>query len=390
MRNAPLLLVVTMLSCSHADDWSIVEETTAAGVPHVVNTPPASGIEPTWDIIEEYRIGSVEGGGPASFGNIKAFAVLADERIAVLDAQAQEIRIFGADGKYQRTMGRRGAGPGELADANGFVVGRDGLIRVNDPRNKRLSFFHPDSGFVRSVPADIRSYGYLWDAVIDSADHIWETGYVMTANERFDAVKGYDPQGMWTDTIRQPQAAEADALAGVYSWQRGTSRGFTQVPFFPRPVVVKDPRRGFWVKPPNQNNYRIMRTTFTGDTTLIFESRRPPAPVSQSARDSAIAEIKKTAGEVDWSRIPDTKPIVQQIYVAADGDVWVKVSAADTLTTFDVFGSDGRYKGTAVTPLRVMRYTSPPVVRNGQFWAVVSDELDVAYIVRGRIVPRND
>jgi hypothetical protein len=62
-------------------------------------------------------------------------------------------------------------------------------------------------------------------------------------------------------------------------------------------------------------------------------------------------------------------------------------TADDSLRTFDVFGSDGRYKGTAVTSLRVTPYREP-IVRGDRFWAVVTDELDVSYVVRGRLVRR--
>ncbi|MGH7467935.1 MAG: hypothetical protein ACRENP_08105 [Longimicrobiales bacterium] len=162
-----------------------------------------------------------------------------------------------------------------------------------------------------------------------------------------------------------------------------------QVPYWPRPSTVMDPQHAWWSKPSHENDYRILRATFTGDTTLIFDSRRPAVPVSSTERDSVIAAIRERAGSnLDWSLIPHTKPIVTQMFVAAEGDVWVKVTTAqDSLNTYDVFGSDGRYKGTAVTALRVMPFLRP-VVRGDRFWAIVRDELDVAYIARGRIVRR--
>jgi hypothetical protein len=380
------LLLLSIAACggSDASDWSIVEQRTPSGVPHVVNTPPASRIEPTWDLQEELRIGEVEGGGPATFGTIKAFAVLPDERIAVLDAQAQEIRIFGADGKHQRTFGRKGSGPGELSDANGLLLGRDGLMRVNDPPNDRMSFFHPDSGFVKSVQQNISGWHYIWNAVIDTADHVWESA-LLASGAGFN---GYNPDGQWADTIRFPARSVAQRVSASYTWSHATGGGGMGIPFFPQPVEGMDPRRAIWAKPSFDNDYRIVRTTFRGDTTLIMESRRPALPVTQNMRDSAIANVRKIAGNQDWSKIPETRPIVQQIFVADNGDVWVKVAASDTLTTFDVFGSNGRYKGTAVTPLRIVRYVSPPVVRSDRFWAVVLDDLDVTYIVRARIVPR--
>src|SRR5687767_1702897 len=114
-----LTLLIAVCACdAGANGWTVVEQKTGSGVPHIVNQPPPAGIEPTWTIEPELRIGALEGDGPDNFGSIKGIAVDDQDRIAVLDAQAQEIRIFGADGKHLRTFGGKGAGPGELADAN--------------------------------------------------------------------------------------------------------------------------------------------------------------------------------------------------------------------------------------------------------------------------------
>lgn len=52
--------------------------------------------------------------------------------------------------------------------------------------------------------------------------------------------------------------------------------------------------------------------------------------------------------------------------------------------TFDVYERDGRYAGTAVTSLDPYAYVDP-VVRDGEFWAIVTDEFDVQYVVRGQL-----
>src|SRR5687767_2115487 len=130
----PLLAAAILAGCeSGSTGWTIVEDKTTAGVTHVVNTPPPTGIAPTWTIEPDLRIGAVEADGPDNFGTIKGIAVDDQGRIAVLDAQAQEVRLFGTDGKHLRTFGRKGGGPGEFGDANGLVFDRDGLIRVHDP-----------------------------------------------------------------------------------------------------------------------------------------------------------------------------------------------------------------------------------------------------------------
>ena len=114
--------------------------------------------------------------------------------------------------------------------------------------------------------------------------------------------------------------------------------------------------------------------------------RRAAAPVTPAERDSSIAALRKLAeSELDWSQIPETKPIVTQLFVADQRDVWVRVTTADSLTAYDVFGDDGHYKGTATLAARPIPFLQP-IVRGDRFYAVITDELDVQYVVRGRLV----
>lgn len=376
-----------------ASGWSVQEDTLPGGAPRVVNLPPAAGIEPRWVVEEELRIGSIDEEGPATFGEVKALAVTGDGRIAVLDARAQEIRVFAPDGEHLHTFGGEGQGPGELSNANGMVLGPDGLLRVNDPRNARLSFFHPDSGFVHSAPLDIQSWGYIWEGAVDSAGRVYEINSGTFDDERWRVVKVYDAQGRWTDTVRL-STYEIDRSSdppGAYRWQSGNRGGMVGVPFYPGGTRALDPRGFFWTSGGGTNDYRIARTTFAGDTTLLFESRRPPEPVSAEERDSAISRLREITGqELDWSRIPAEKPVVQGIFLDASGRPWVRITApGDTLAAWDVFGRDGRYEGTAVTSLRVAPYRDPVVLGN-RLYTVVTDALDVPYVVRARIREAGD
>lgn len=304
----------------------------------------------------------------------------------MLDAQAQEIRIFAPDGAHLRTFGRKSGGPGEMENANGMVLGPDGLIRVNDPGNARISFFHPDSGFVRSHRIEVSSYGWMWDGVVDAAGKVWETHTVILDGELWDVLRAYDPTGNWTDTIRlaKPEEPPPDPPGG-YRWTIPGGVRFAMVPFWPRSAGDYDPRGVFWHKRPNESDYRIFRITPPADTTLVFESRRPAVPVTAAERDSAIAALREQgAPNLDWSKIPAAKPIVQSLFVDESGRVWVRVTTPDTLITYDIYLPDGRYEGTAVTSLNIPTWWQP-LVRGDLFYTIVTDELDVQYVVRARI-----
>lgn len=375
-------------------EWTANVDTLPTGVVQVMNVPPTGEIEPNWIIEPELRIGAPEGGGPEMFGEVKGIAPLPDGRIAVLDAHAQEIRIFGPDGEHLRTLGGQGSGPGELENANGLLVAPDGLIRVNDPANARLSFFHPDDGFVGSERLEISSYGYIWKAVVDPEGHIHEKAGRFRGDERWTVVKTYDAAGKWTDTTWIAPHEEEDLDSNPGLWRYETEGGYRRVavPFWPWEANAFDPRGFFWEKAAHTNDYRIVQTTFEGDTVMILESGRPAPPVTTAERDAAIAALREaTGGEgFDWSHIPAEKPIVEDLFLDAEGRIWVRVAASDTVTTYDIFGRDGRLKGTAVMTLD-LPLSAPipnPVVVDDRFYALDTDEFNVPYVVQARVRER--
>jgi hypothetical protein len=59
------------------------------------------------------------------------------------------VAVFGADGRFARTIGRRGGGPGELSRTRYVAIGDGDSLLVYDSR-QRLSLFAPDATFARS------------------------------------------------------------------------------------------------------------------------------------------------------------------------------------------------------------------------------------------------
>ncbi len=69
---------------------------------------------PTWTVAAkpELRIGT-EGDPPYEFNQVIGVARLADGSIVVANRGTREVRVYGSDGRFQRTFGGKGAGPGE-------------------------------------------------------------------------------------------------------------------------------------------------------------------------------------------------------------------------------------------------------------------------------------
>ena len=97
-------------------------------------------------------------------------------------------------------------------------------------------------------------------------------------------------------------------------------------------------------------------------------------------------------GEWDWSRVPTVRPAVEAIFASAEGNVWIRTPSGGEGALFDVYSRDGEYLGTASPGLGFgpglnLFDRVAPVVRGDLIWLIVTDELDVPYVVRARIAP---
>jgi hypothetical protein len=376
-----------------ADEWQITRATLPGGAAHVVNAPPADEIEPTWGLDEELRIGSVDGADPTVFGMLKGLAVLRDGRIAVLDGQAREIRVFGPDGGHLATHGRAGQGPGEIEDAWGMMRDADDRLWVADSRNGRMSVFDPADGLVRDHPVQVTSWGFWWNGTMTDDGRILLPSYTVGPEAR-EILRVYDGGMNVVDSLplALPRGNPAED-PGTYVFEGGGSRMFTGVPFYPGGERILDPRGGAWSTPRGDPSYRIAHWMPGGDTTLVIETQRPRVAVRAAERDSAIENLRASAARIgaqqaDWSRIPAIKPSIASMFLGDDGRLWVRTHSVAG-TEYDVYERDGAYAGTLATPLDLLSLPAP-VVRGEHVWAVTKDDLDVQYVIRARLVPRSD
>lgn len=396
MRHAIKVGVVVLTTAACADSrsgsgWTTIVDTLPNGAVHVVNTPPGSPEAPPWQLEEELQIGSVDGGDPTTFGELKALVVDSAGRIIVLESQAQEVRVFEKNGRHLATFGGKGGGPGEFENAFGIMQTSEGLLYVPDQRNARMSVLSPDSGFLRSYPLTLLQWGFVWDGVMRQDDHILVPSMVLGTRRGLMRIYSLDMTQVDSVLLPEPAVADRGEPPGAFAWRSvdGRVSGFTGVPFFATGAGFIDTSGEGWSSTPGDPSYRIIRMTVGGDTTLVLETRRSPLLVTGSERDSAMNAIHESLAQygvtrLDASRIPELKPTVLGLFTDDAGDLWVRTSSPDSLRRYDVYSRGGEYRGSVVSSLNVVSYIQP-VVRGDEFHAVVRDELDIPYVVRARI-----
>lgn len=417
-RVVPSLGAGLVMACGGGDGgppeegWIAVVDTVADTV--TVRTVSGSVWGDSATLVPEVRIGVMDGVDEYIIGEPRAIAVTPDGRILLLDTQIPVVRMYGPDGAHLRDVGRAGNGPGEYEGPDGLAVLSDGRILVKDPPNQRITVYDP-SGEYAGEWHHAGGFNTSRRFYVDDQDRSLALTLLERGLSPWDWTFGlirYSPEGEVMDTLPAPVW---DYEAPQLTASREGSSSSRSVPFSPQPHWSFSPR-GVFVGGLS-TEYRV--DVFRQDGTVLrMEREGDPVPVqaveAEEQRRRITLGLQRQYGSWRWNGpdIPETKPPFTDLFVSGEGDVWVlrstegspvmtaseaaeeeRVSGRPVLRyreppAFDVFSADGSFLG----PVRVpesFAMDPEPIVRDGYVWAVVRDELDVASVVRFRLVAPN-
>lgn len=392
--------------------WQAVRDTVGDTV--VVRTVAGSVWGDTARLVEELRIGSLDGEDAYVLGDPVALAV-GNGAVYVLDAQVPAVRAYDTEtGAHLYDIGREGGGPGEYGSPDGIAVLPDGRVLVRDPRTVRINVYAPDG-----TPLD------AWRHPNGGGYHTYRRLYVDTAGTAYAttlldwgvppwewdrALIGVSSQGAVTDTILEPGLLYERADLTAASRGNGASR--RQVPFTGERVWSFSPH-GYTI---GAITSRYAVYLFRPEGVLRVEREPEPVPVlpaeAEERRARITAELQRQYGGWRWNgpEIPETKPPIRTLFADDDGRVWVVVSRPgrpimtrteaeaeaeragrpvlryEEPPAFEVFDADGRFLGPVSAPAQ-LRTDPSPVVRGAMVWGIERDALGVPTVVRYRLVP---
>ena len=344
----------------------------------------------------DVKFGSLEGDDPnVTFGDIRGIQGASDGTIYVLDQQAAEVRVFDSSGEYLRTIVRRGEGPGEIGDANGILLSGDTLLWINDTRQWAIIGVNPAGEEVRRFTKPVMAIIGNWSGVFDNLGRYWRD------TSHSDESPGFPPPpglSSWTErryyksydlssgTVDSVYVGDVPFRIYAYSTPDGRP-GFIPLAFEAFEMVVVNPSGGFWRA--HTASYRIVRTGEGGDTLVVIEAGLPPQPVTDEDRSAYIESIvedrphlRREAEEVA-ALMPDTKPVLDGLFVDDEGRLWVeRVTPKDLPAIYDRYSEDGEYLGS----VRLAFEPAGPIrVRHGNIYTWVVDEFEVPYVVRASV-----
>ncbi len=356
-------------------------------------------------IVEEVRIGGIDGEMEYTFGSVSALAPGPDGSFYVADRQGPVVRKYDADGTHLLDLGRAGQGPGEFSSVDGLGVTDDGRIMIYDGRNARLSWFDADGAFLESVPV-VNGLGGFRGFVSSREGHAYvrvfpESGFTETAD------------GIPADWARILPEGGVERLVAVPPEGREGPRYVIQGHGgFYRPLTrmtlnALGPDGSLYSA--RNDEYRIERRAPDGD---ILEITRNEAPIEATSEEiaqfeafSESAASRPGSDRSDYFPIPETKPFMRELVVDLDGRLWVSryTEAAymeysewerqdreekgrvnhqwRDLQRWDVFDPQGRFLGAVTFPFKTTFMTA----EGDRAWGIRGGEFNEAYVVRWRL-----
>lgn len=403
-KYGPLLACV--LACADSTpegslqgEWQVAES--RVGDTTIVQTTAGSAWG-TAGMIEELRIGRLEGAEHEMFGAIGALAVTPGGEILVYDAQANAVRRYAPTGEHLGTLGRGGSGPGEYQNVAGMAVLTDGRIALNDFGNGRFTLFNAD-GTADTTWVIGGEAATMWPLQPRPNGGVYTHRRVRTGDLLEEALIALDAQGSAQDTVLVPHA---DFEPPWLDARTERSRTGAVVPFTGarhwavtaagEVVIVLGERYAIDLYGPDGTVRRYTRAV-------------APVPVSAAERDAEEANITARLRRVvpDWRwdgpPMPASKAPLTWMHTGLDGTIWVRVAQPGTAipeaertrdrrswvsepVVFEVFEPDGRFLGQVRGP-DGMLLRPHPVLSRHQVWSVVQDGEGANVVVRFRVVP---
>jgi hypothetical protein len=348
---------------------------------------------PQLHAVEDLRIGSVEGDGPDVFGWISGIAVDDAGRILVADMQANEVRVFDAEGAFRFRIGRHGGGPGEFSSPCCLAIAPDGRLWVRDNGNARYVAFEIDADGATAVRTIRMQHS---DANRHVATTFDDAGRLIDIGSRPDPLTGTPrtirfhmmSDGTPAQEVVAPAAPNPDALVHRVPVQTGNATfvRFFHQPFGPRHLLAHGPEGA--IADAVSSAYEVR--WHAADGSLLHVIARPDVvgpsltPEQRQRGDSLIASFAAAAGGPMPFTLPDRQPPIGALRFDASGRLWVQRTAPPgEPRPVDIYDRDGRLAAQLELPAGLdLEYG---VVRPDLLVGVSRDELGVDYLVRLRL-----
>lgn len=376
--TAAVVCVVLSSACGDGGQSDGRPTTAIDTVAGVVTIRHAGHLEP-WGVEPLLAVGTraspAGDPSPVEFGRVRSVIADGTGRLYVADGLALEVRVFGPDGAFLRSLGRRGGGPGEFEGLHGVAWLPDDTLLVADYGNARLARLTTGGEPVGQWP---------WLRITGADRFLFNGGPGEVFTQGYRVRESGAGGGIWVrHTTEGPQDTldipRAEPSPGSKVTCRGAGIGFFDNPYGPRLLAVPAPgseRVMAW-----SSQYRLVFIDPGGDTVRTLTRAVDPLPLPDSLWapvEAGHREFREQWRGADCDGVisrPRHRPTLHDLYFDHHGRMLVEHATPDG-GAFDLFDPDGRRVGTFPAPPD-RDPSVPPFLRDDRLYLVTKDSVDV-------------
>ena len=353
-------------------------------------------------LVVEQRIGAEGQGHEYEFTTISQVSVHRDT-VFVVQNGLPEIRAFGSDGRYIRTIGTSGSGPGEFISAPTIGFLGDTLWAI-DADGRRISYYTSTGSLLSTVhlppiPLTLGQKGQLYFPYPKALTKAgWIFGFGGEAGSSL--VKGlvktrpllrFGSSSVSVDTLGWVSIEHADMVIRTDRRASLRSQPFTDAPLFAfapsaeRVVVVER----LSAMDDTLSAVRVITLNVSGDTVWSTQLPYKPARLENTIADSVRASLHRAYAPrypreaIDRALfIARFRTPITAVIAGEDGTVWLRWDAATAANLLTVIDANGKRRADVVASTSIgMKWVSATTV-----WGEELDADDVPSLVRYRLV----
>jgi len=336
-------------------------------VTYIHNPARPSSPEKTVLFEKELTIGEQDERAAIQIHKPSRYGIDGKGNIYISDDSDMSIKVFDRNGRYLKTIGRKGSEPGEF-ESFGFIVGLSGAgILVMDGRARRTSLFNPEGEYFSSYNwKDYLNTVYLTtDSSYTVNENIFEEGETQLWIKTFDFY-GKELVSFGKFTLPKSKSLhKGNVVIGVF------------IPYSPQSIFAGDEKQQ-WLYHCLNNDYLIEVYDQTG--RLFRKIDRPYKPVPYTSEDEKKflsryeqrpdSPATKLAKQI---KLPKVKTVAERLVVDDQGNLWVetneeKKEGEKALRAYDVFNKKGFYEA------RVWCEFRPGLFSDGKMYRFADDQ----------------
>ncbi|NQT80049.1 MAG: 6-bladed beta-propeller [Candidatus Aminicenantes bacterium] len=380
------VLIMAILSEGQKAKWEgTIEKEDGVKVIKNPKTPLYGEIE--LELEKDLVIGGEDVNENYMFRRVSDIEIDEEGNIYVLDSRECRIQIYDKDGKYLKTIGRKGEGPGEFQRAGRMTLSAKGKLYVNE--YKKIIIFSEDGTFEKNVNTDFHLSSYL----VTNEENFLGWSFIRTEEGNTLDVILIDSSGKRIDTIASfpdPSVVLTKAVSGGGAISVGGSPPYSPGLLF-CPLSDELGIYGY------STEYKLGVVNSSGEIVFIIEKDEKRQPTSRKEENEYLEKMieRSKGGGIQWSRgdlrklhgFAKYKPFFSLIMNDDEGHIFLAkpkpVVKEEEDTYFDFFNKEGYY----LYKIKIHEI-SPKVIKKGYLYTFRQDE-DTGYYIIERYKIKN-